>query len=124
MIETTTSRCTPARSPAACRLRAEAVKNAVACCSSGDDHGVHAAQGLVEALAGDDVDPGRAGHRHRVVPALAQDVHHVASEAPGGAGDGDTLLQVHRCSMRRPAGVCHAGRRCSVSAMTDRATRT
>jgi hypothetical protein len=36
MIETTTIRLTPARSPAALRLRAAVVKNSVAACSSGD----------------------------------------------------------------------------------------
>src|SRR5262245_42706116 len=36
MIETTTIRCTPACSPSRCRFPAEAVKNAVASCWSGD----------------------------------------------------------------------------------------
>ncbi len=36
MIDTTTIRCTPARSPAACRFRAAVVKNAVASYSSPD----------------------------------------------------------------------------------------
>jgi hypothetical protein len=37
MIDTTTIRCTPARSPASCRLRAASVKNSVAAAWSGED---------------------------------------------------------------------------------------
>ena len=87
MIETTTIRSTPARSPAACRLRAAAVKKSVASASSGDgpvaaSMSVDAGERGVEPVAGDHVDAGRPGHRDRLVAALAQELDDVRPTRP------------------------------------------
>src|SRR5262249_35175878 len=50
-----------------------------------------------ETLAGDHVGAGAPGHRHDLVPTLAEDLDGGRSEPAGGAGDGDLPLSCHGC---------------------------
>jgi hypothetical protein len=56
------------------------------------DHGVGAAQGLGKALAADHVDPCRSRHRHDLLAAILQHIHHVAPHPSGRPSYGDPAL--------------------------------
>src|SRR5918912_1247939 len=97
MMDTTTIRRTPARSPASCRFRAVAVKNAVAASWSGEDSSpvglltraghvddaLHAGQGLCQTVSGDHVHAARPRHRDDVVSPGLEHVDDVTADPPG-----------------------------------------
>ena len=95
MIDTTTIRWTPARSPSSCRLRAEARKNSVAGSCSFDGHEaastmhIHACQSLAQTLTGDHVHARRPGHRDDVVPGLLEYLDDMATDPSGRPGHRD-----------------------------------
>jgi SAM-dependent methyltransferase len=59
------------------------------------DGGIRAGEGVVEALARDDVDPPRAGHDHGVVPRPSEGINGVATHEPRPADHRDARAWGH-----------------------------
>jgi hypothetical protein len=95
MIETTTARRTPARTPASCRLCAAVTKISVAGCWPGRrargrvDDDLGPGQGRVKSRASDDAHAGRARYRHDLVAAFGKNLADVPPESSGRPGNCD-----------------------------------